>query len=137
MRTFGYLVFKFWQMSFRFACRPVASAGNAWLGFDSASFSQHAPTCDAVTPAAVSRVWITLQKLAFGFAMIVAVWPPWAPSTTTRRGFRCTSAFEVGTKVENSWVVFDIPIESSTMRPAGSLCAATDPFARRGTTPPA
>src|SRR5262249_35101557 len=61
----------------------------------------------------------TVQKFAVGSWMIAAVWPPCAPSTTVTDAARFGSALLDGSQVENSCVQFDMPIDSSTMRPPG------------------
>ena len=56
--------------------------------------------------------------------MDAAVRPLWAPSTGVTRGSRRASARASVRKAENSCVVFDIPTESSTIRPLASAFPA-------------
>jgi hypothetical protein len=92
--------------------------------------SQTACTCCAVTPAAARREATTFQNGDVGSATIGASCPPCAPSTATTAGLRAGSALPIGSQVENSCVVFDMPIDSSTMRPVGDGA----PAASRGVT---
>src|SRR5688572_12878947 len=65
-------------------------------------------------PAFARRCTRTFQ----GFWLVAHAWavcPPWAPSTSVTLGEYCPVA--IWMKRENSWVVFDIPIETSAIRP--------------------
>src|SRR5437660_72959 len=58
------------------------------------------------------------------FVQAGASWPPMAPSTIVTRGFRLGSRLARAVKLlvpleAHSWVVFDIPLEISTIAPFG------------------
>src|SRR5947208_1429603 len=115
--TLGQCAFRLRSVAATSTASACASAGNDALGFFSASFTHAVATCAGVTPAAASRVSIVDQTALLGSAHASAACPPCAQSTSTSAGSLPVCAFAIGTNVENSCVVFDIPTETNTYFP--------------------
>src|SRR5438876_10668417 len=87
-----------------------------------ACLSQSTCTWFVVALAAVIRDRTVLQLGELMFVHCGASWPPMAPSTMVSRGFRLGSRLARAEKLlvpleAHSWVVFDIPLEISTIVP--------------------
>jgi hypothetical protein len=85
-----------------------------------ASFTQATWTCFGVTPAASRRCNATVHGRASGGAHSAMAWPPCAQSTIVTRADLAGEASARRLKVENSWVAFDMLIETKTMRPSAA-----------------
>lgn len=113
-----------------FNARAWASNAPSRDGRRLACLIQTTCTCPGASPARVIRSHRTFQGSSDS-TQSSAAFPPWAPSTMTSRGFRARSASARRRNATNSWDVFDIPIETSPMRPFSWSSA---PSASRGTT---